>query len=186
MEKKLYIWCMRKYQETTDYWVYAHTTPNGLYYIGMSKLQPCRRWRKSAYKGLSIEPYIIEYGWENIAHKVIVDGLTKEQAEAWEDQIIQALSMNGLCINKQRSGGICNDIKIYQKQYYKEHNKEKKEHNKQWRKCNKLYYKKIECKIYQRVANYNRNHVPIETPMEAKQKYLQCGYIPAYIKNDDL
>lgn len=29
-------------------------------------------------------------------------------------------------------------------------------------------------------------HTQIETPLEAKRKYLESGYIPPYIKSDDL
>lgn len=166
----------RKYPKTEGYFVYAHTTPNGLYYVGMSKQQPRKRWNKSAYKEPnSLAPYISEYGWENIQHKVLIDGLTKEQAEAWEDRIIQALSMNGMCINKHRSGGLCRDDRqAYHKQYSKQHNKQ----------CRST----PEGKIYNRVAAYNHYHPDkaIETPMEAREKYLETCYIPAYIKHDDL
>ena len=171
---------MRKYQKTEDYFVYAHVLPNGMYYIGMSKRQPCKRWKKGEYKDNSLTPYIAEYGWENIQHKVLIDGLTKEQAEAWEDRLIVVLSMNGLCINKRRSGDIArDDEKAYMKQHYEGHKEEKKAYQKQ-------RYSTIEGKIYYRVSAYNCNHTPIETPMEAKMKYLETGYIPSYIKNNDL
>lgn len=217
---------MRKYDKTTGYFVYAHVLPNGMYYIGMSKMQPRERWQPSLYKTRnSLAPYIEQYGWENIQHKVIIDGLTKKEAEQWEDKFIVALSMNGICINKQRSGGIKRDDikgymkhwnedhkeerKAYKKQYNEYNKEERKAYKKQWDEDNKeeckaykkqynedhkeeikAYHKQIlstpEGKIYNRVKNYNRNHTPIETPMEAKQKYLQWGYIPTYIKNDDL
>lgn len=45
-----------------------------------------------------------------------------------------------------------------------------------------------EGKIYQRVRDFNRRHPDLatETPMEAKLKYLESGYIPRYIKRDDI
>lgn len=45
-----------------------------------------------------------------------------------------------------------------------------------------------EGKIYNRVCAFNHYHPDQikETPLEAKQKYLQWGYIPDYIKSDDL
>lgn len=189
----------RKYEKTNGYWVYAHITPNGMYYIGMSKQQPCERWKPSKYRTMSLAPYIEQYGWKNIKHKVLIDCLTKEQAEQWEDRIIQSLSMNLLCINKQRSGGYERDNKkAYDKQWYEEHKEErkayKKQYNKQYRQDHKEQRKAYdkqrrstpERKIYNRVYDYNQRHTPIETPMEAKQKYLQCGYIPNYIKSTDL
>lgn len=181
--EKLYIRGMKRiYPKTTGYWVYIHTTPNRMIYIGMSKQQPKQRWKKLMYKGSSLEHYIAEYGWENIQHKVLIDGLTKNEAEQWEDKLIIALSMNGLCINERRSGGIKrDDKKAYDKQRYEDHKEEKKAYDKQRNST-------PEGKIYMRVSAYNRYNPDkaIETPMEAKQKYLQWGYIPAYIKNDDL
>lgn len=198
---------MRKYQIISGYMVYAHITPNGLYYIGISKQQPCKRWQPKLYKDTILAPYTEQYGWENIEHKVLCDGLTKKEAEQWEDRIIQALSMNGLCINKQRSGGYARDdtktyMQVYYKQYRQEHKEElkayKKDYNKQYHqehkegiKAYKKQYDKQrlstpEGKIYNRVKSYNQRHTPIETPMEAKQRYLATGYIPNYIKNNDL
>lgn len=45
-----------------------------------------------------------------------------------------------------------------------------------------------EIKIYNRVAGFNKNNPEkaVETPLEAKRKYNENGYIPDYIKNDDL
>lgn len=118
----------------------------------------------------SLAPYIEQYGWENIEHKVLIDGLSKKQAE---DRLIQALSMNWLCINERRSGGIRrNDKQAYDKEYRKQYDKQR--------------LSTPERIIYYRVRNYNKYHTPIETPMEGKQKYLQWGYIPVYVKNDDL
>lgn len=179
---------MRKYQETSGYWVYAHVLPTKEVYIGMSKLQPWQRWNKSQYKTSVLAPYIEQYGWENIQHKVFIDSLTKEQAEQVEDWFIHKATADGFCINKNRSGGCARcDIKAYQKQYNKQweedHKEERKAYKKQYR---KQRYSTPECKIYHRVNNYNRNHTQIETPAEAKQKYLEFGYIPNYIKNDDL
>lgn len=68
-----------------------------------------------------------------------------------------------------------------QKEYYKNHSTERKEYIKKWRST-------PEGKIYDRVHGFNQRHPDriIETPLEAKQKYLQRGYIPDYIKSDDL
>lgn len=45
-----------------------------------------------------------------------------------------------------------------------------------------------EFKIYDRVLVFNCRHPDriTETPLEAKNKYLEYGYIPTYIKSDDL
>lgn len=203
-----------QYQKTKGYWVYTHTTPDGMQYVGMSKRQPYQRWKSSSYKTTSLSKYIEQYVWENIEHKVLIDNLTKSQAEKIEDWFITKITADGYCINKKRSGGYARDNqkeynKFLLKKWYKtkrdeireqnnayneEHREERLEYQKTYREAHreqkKDYYKQRrstpEGKIYYRVAAYNQTHTPIETPLEAKKKYLDWGYIPSYIKNDDL
>lgn len=88
----------------------------------------------------------------------------------------------------------------YMKQYHNDHREEELEYKKQYREdhreeikeYSKQYLRNLrstpEGKIYNRVNSFNKRHPDKikETPLEAKQKYLQRGYIPDYIKNDDL
>lgn len=185
---------MRKYPKTTDYWVYVHRTPDNMYYVGMSKTQICQRWKPSLYSTMSLHPYINQYGWDNIEHLVVKDGLTKQQALYWEERLIQMYTEMGCCINNNRSGNCTVDMKVYKQQYNQR--PEVKEHNRQYdqrperksykRQYNQQYYHQPEWKVYNRVSYYNQKHTPIETPMEAKKKYLESGYIPTYIKSNDL
>lgn len=201
---------MNKYQKTKGYWVYAHITPEKDVYIGMSKQQPSERWVSSLYNGTALQQYIECFGWENIEHRVLIDNLTKAQAEQIEDWFITQITEEGFCINRQRSGGYWRDNqKEYKKTWYETHKEERKvryetnreeilEYQKVYRETHRdeiLEQKKVynkqrlstqEGKIYNRVKGYNQTHTPIETPLEAKQKYLDWGYIPSYIKNDDL
>lgn len=59
------------------------------------------------------------------------------------------------------------------------------------------YYHKFrrtnEGKIYNRVASHNqwltnqgKESEIIETPADARRKYKESGYIPTYVKNDDI
>ena len=108
----------RKYPKTTGWYVYKHILPNAMYYPGMSKQQPSKRWQPSGYKGKSLYPYIEEFGWDNIEHVIVADGLTKEEAEQLENQLIQEGKRNGLCINKNNSGGYRRDHpKEYKREY---------------------------------------------------------------------
>lgn len=75
-----------------DYCVYEHTFPNGKKYIGItSDVQ--KRWRNG--KGYEtqdkVNRTINKYGWDNIQHNIIVDGITKEQAETLEKYLIAEL-----------------------------------------------------------------------------------------------
>lgn len=99
----------------------------------------------------------------------------------------------------------------HSKQYQKEHNEELKikrfqyiQNNKERikekgveyyqtnkdeiRKKQKQYFSTNEGKIYMRVKNYNRYYPDrkLITPLEAKEMYILTGYIPNFIKNDDL
>ena len=110
----------RNYPKTTGYYVYKHILPNAMYYPGMSSQQPYNRWQPSDYKTTSLQPYIEYFGWDNIEHVIVADGLTKEQAEQLENQLIEEGKMNGLCINKNNSGGYRRDNpKEYQREFYR-------------------------------------------------------------------
>lgn len=175
--------------------------------------QPEDRFKPNMYKSTTLYQYIKEFGWDNLEKIVLTDGLTREEALQWEDRLICMYRKLGCCINKQRSGGNGKERwrkekeKDYNRQYYEvnkerlidyQHSDKIKEYKKAYRKEHqfelniknkqlmKEYRFRTEYKIYYRVTNYNRNHTPIETPLEAKQKYIETGYIPSYIKNDDL
>lgn len=83
--------------------------------------------------------------------------------------------------NKQRYQEHKEEILEKQKQYNKEHREEKIEYLRNWRSS-------PAGKIYNRVNSFNQRHPDskTETPKEARQKYLETGYIPSYIKNNDL
>ena len=70
--------------------VYKHTAPNGKIYIGITHQEPKSRWlcghgyktNKHFYNAIK------KYGWGNIDHKIICVGLTQEQAEKIERELI--------------------------------------------------------------------------------------------------
>nr|DAZ56828.1 MAG TPA: intron associated endonuclease [Caudoviricetes sp.] len=72
------------------YTVYKHTTPSGKRYIGITSQEPERRWQNGAgYKDNEhFYRAIQKYGWENISHEIVADGLSKAQACALEIRLI--------------------------------------------------------------------------------------------------
>lgn len=73
------------------YKVYRHTTPSGKMYVGItSKKNVRRRWRQGAgYKcNIHFTNAINKYGWDNIEHEILLDGLTREEAELAEKLFI--------------------------------------------------------------------------------------------------
>ena len=78
-----------------NYCVYIHTTPSWKVYIGITNQKPTRRWRNGdGYRPKDGEttPFfsaIKKYGWDNIAHEIVKDGLTKEEACLLEIELIK-------------------------------------------------------------------------------------------------
>ena len=72
-------------------------------YIGVT-CNVKKRWRPARYKGCSLEPYIEQFGWDNIKHEVLYENLTLDEALKREDELICKARENGTCINANRSG----------------------------------------------------------------------------------
>ena len=70
--------------------VYRHTTPCNKVYIGITHQTPENRWQGGhGYKtNTHFHKAILKYGWENIAHEILAEGLTQEQAEDLERKLI--------------------------------------------------------------------------------------------------
>lgn len=80
-----------------NYKVYIHTFQNGKTYVGITKQEPMRRWKYGAgYK--KNQPFVYnaiqKYGWQNIYHQVLYDGLSKDEAEKMEIELISILKSN--------------------------------------------------------------------------------------------
>lgn len=76
--------------------VYRHTFPNGKVYIGITN-NPESRWDN----GMGYAPNqpmfrdIVLYGWRNIAHEILFDGLTEEDAHEKEKELISSYGKSG-------------------------------------------------------------------------------------------
>lgn len=82
--------------EEKKFSVYCHVTPNNKRYIGLTRDIPKYRWNNGkGYKGCTLFYKAIQkYGWDNIEHKVLIHGLTKEQARRWETKLIMYFKTN--------------------------------------------------------------------------------------------
>ena len=73
------------------YSVYKHTFPNGKVYIGITSVEPEKRWDNGmgymANKRMFFD--IVQYGWGNIKHEVLKTGLTRSEAEKKEKELIE-------------------------------------------------------------------------------------------------
>ena len=73
------------------YCVYCHIVPNGKRYYGMSKYVE-QRWGKdgNGYKeNIDFYSDILFYGWDNIEHIIVAKGLSKDEAEWLEEELIR-------------------------------------------------------------------------------------------------
>lgn len=90
------------------YVVYAHKNKiNNKMYIGITGNSPEKRWDNgNGYRGQIFFEDIKKYGWENFEHKILIWGLTLEQANKWEKKLIEhynCLYPNGY--NNKGGGG---------------------------------------------------------------------------------
>jgi len=73
--------------------VYLHTSPSSKYYVGITSQKPNNRWRNG--NGYKQSPYfynaIKKYGWDNIKHEIIANGLTEDEAKNYEKDMIAKL-----------------------------------------------------------------------------------------------
>lgn len=70
--------------------VYIHIVPNGKVYVGITSKDPKYRWNygHGYRKCKRFWNAIVKYGWQNIKHDVLYDGLTKYEAESIERKLI--------------------------------------------------------------------------------------------------
>lgn len=93
-----------------NYCVYKHTCPNGKIYIGITKQNPVRRWGHGYGYRSNPRFYsaISRYGWDSIKHEILFDGLSKEEAENKEIELIAYHKSNVFEYGYNRdNGGNC-------------------------------------------------------------------------------
>lgn len=60
-------------------------------YIGITGIDPVQRWEKGYTKNQKIYKAFQKYGWGGFDHRVLLSGLSKEEAEVIEQNLIQDL-----------------------------------------------------------------------------------------------
>lgn len=91
------------------YCVYKHTVPNGKVYIGITSLNPLKRWSNGhGYKdNKRFWGDIILYGWLNIKHEILFDGLTEYEARDTEAKLIYEYQSYKKECGYNRDAGYC-------------------------------------------------------------------------------
>lgn len=72
-----------------NYLVYKHTCPHGKSYIGITKNYEQRCYQHQTNKDCkAFYDAIMFFGWDNIKHEILIDGLDKESAIIQEELLI--------------------------------------------------------------------------------------------------
>jgi len=73
-----------------NFTLYVHISPNGKRYVGITSKTVNQRWcNGQGYVGQPFYNAIKKYGWNNIEHKILATGLSKEDAEIAEIKCIK-------------------------------------------------------------------------------------------------
>lgn len=130
------------------YCVYMHKNKiNGKVYIGATCLIPKKRWANGkGYSGnKKFYKDIVEYGWDNFEHFIIIDNLDQEQSQILEKFYIQKYKY--ICYNKS-VGGEPRTIKKRKISMELTNEQER----------DKTYYEKNRDKIIERVKNNQKKN----------------------------
>lgn len=70
--------------------VYVHTTPDGKRYVGVTSIEPEKRWLNGkGYPQKVFGSAIEEFGWENILHEIVAENLSEQEASEMEMFLIK-------------------------------------------------------------------------------------------------
>ncbi len=88
------------------YSVYCHTDPNGKKYFGISK-NCLKRWNygKGYIKNERFHEAITKYGWDGFTHEILKDGLTLDEANKMEKDLIDEHSTTDPLFGYNLRGG---------------------------------------------------------------------------------
>ena len=89
------------YKGKEPYYIYIHTTPEHMRYVGLSK-NPKQRWNNGEGYKKNEEFYkdIQKFGWNNIKHEIIAESYYGWVARKIEKCIISVFKKRGLAYNK--------------------------------------------------------------------------------------
>lgn len=76
------------------YTVYKHTSPSGKVYIGITGIDPVKRWKQGYSHNKYFTMAIKKYGWSNIKSEILASNLSKEDACEMEILLIKHFRSN--------------------------------------------------------------------------------------------
>lgn len=125
------------------YYVYMHVNKtNGKRYIGITCNSPKSRWKRGTgyAKQKRFFSAIKSYGWDGFDHFILFEGLSKEEAEKKEAELIEEYQSNDLRYGYNiENGGVTNKLSDEQKEHLREVNLGKKHSAETKRKMSKSH-----------------------------------------------
>lgn len=93
--------------KSKNFIVYKHTCPNGKVYIGITMQNPKKRWGSGMgyQQNAHFFRAIVKYGWDNIKHEILYEGLSEEEAYKTERRLIKEYKSNEYAYGYNRSEG---------------------------------------------------------------------------------
>lgn len=152
-------------EQANNYLVYKHTAPNGKVYIGITCQRVTRRWKNGrGYEGCTVFYRAVQkYGWQNIKHEIVAEGLSNEEACLMEQQLIAEYKSSD-----PRYG--------YNMTFGGEHYDPNEEWRKRASESHKRYYQEHP-EARERVAEQNRGRVCSEENKEYFRAKMKQYYI---------
>lgn len=77
-----------------NFCVYKHIFPNNKVYIGITSVNPIKRWCNRYKEQPFMHNAILKYGWDNIRHEILFTDLNKNDAEKKEIELIKQFNSN--------------------------------------------------------------------------------------------
>ena len=159
-----------------------------MYYFGQTK-DVEKRWEANGchYKGTALQPYIEQYGWDNIQHIVLFKDQTKENALWIENFLIETAREDGVCINKQRSGLVSKE-EGYKQEYYEQNKEQMREQHKQYYEQNKEQQKQYREKNKDKKQTYDKQYYEEHRDkiLEQKRQYRERKKLEKQLKEVEI
>lgn len=104
-----------------NYYIYSHTSPSGKIYIGQT-VNIKRRWgskgqhymdkkKNGEYIQRTFARAIAKYGWDNFTHEILLEGISKSEADYAEKYLIKWYKLHKKSYNITDGGEGCCGIK---------------------------------------------------------------------------
>lgn len=94
-------------QKDRTFCIYRHISPSGKVYIGQTCRKTSERWINGY--GYRTQTYfynaIKKYGWKNFTHEILLEGITKSEADYAEKYLIKWYKLHGISYNITDGGG---------------------------------------------------------------------------------